>query len=170
MHDGTSRRVHVALTGACGGIGRALSSELRRAGYALTLLGRRRAALERLAGELGTVVHVEEVDLLDRDHVADWIPAAEAALGPIDVLINGAGAVAAGPFPEILPAAAWAVAQVDSARAARLDGSSSAGHARASFRRPGEHRVHGRAGAEPRNGPLLRRQGRAGRGLRELAR
>ena len=62
--------------------------------------------------EPGTVVHVEEVDLL---HVTNWIPPPRAALG-FDVLINGAGAVAAGPFPEILPAAAWAVAQVNMSR------------------------------------------------------
>jgi len=113
MHDGTDRRVHVALTGACGGIGRALSRELAQAGYALTLVGRQRTALERLASELGTVVHVAEMDLLDRGHLADWIPASEAALGAIDVLINGAGAVAAGPFTEIPAGVAWSVAQVD---------------------------------------------------------
>jgi NADP-dependent 3-hydroxy acid dehydrogenase YdfG len=83
VREGRPRPARVALTGAGGGIGRALARELARKGYALTLVGRRRPALEKQAGELSTAVHVAEVDLLDKDHIADWIPASEAALGGV---------------------------------------------------------------------------------------
>lgn len=106
-------RGHVALTGACGGIGQALARELASAGYCLTLIGRNRDALDRLAGELRARTHVAEVDLINKRQVRDWIPSSERALGPIDVLINNAGAMVAGPFTEVVPTAADGVLQVD---------------------------------------------------------
>ena len=83
--------MHVAITGASSGIGAALARELARRGDGITLVARRRPLLEELAAGLGTATHVAEADLSDVARCADWIAAAEAALGPIDVLVNNAG-------------------------------------------------------------------------------
>jgi len=82
--------MHVAITGASSGIGRARpgAREARRRDDA-----RRPApAAARRAGEsLGTRTHVALADLADVERCSDWIASAEAALGPIDVLVNNAG-------------------------------------------------------------------------------
>ncbi|MCB9749163.1 MAG: SDR family NAD(P)-dependent oxidoreductase [Myxococcales bacterium] len=82
--------MHVAVTGASTGIGEAIARELASAGASVTLVARRRARLEQLAGELPRA-HVVTRDLADLTQAADWIDEAERALGPIDVLINNAG-------------------------------------------------------------------------------
>jgi short-subunit dehydrogenase len=84
---------HIAITGASSGIGAALAREFSRAGdkVTLALVARRRDLLEALAKELGPTCHVAPADLSNPEVVCDWIPAAEAALGPIDVLVNNAG-------------------------------------------------------------------------------
>jgi short-subunit dehydrogenase len=92
---------HVAITGAAGGIGSALARTFAVAGASVTLVGRRREPLTRLAAELQVRSCILEVDLL-RDP-SGWVREAEAELGPIDVLINNAGELVAGPFAEIDP-------------------------------------------------------------------
>lgn len=72
------------VTGATGGIGRALTLALRDAGYRVTALGRDAAALAELAGE--PKVTALSVDMSDRDALR----AAVAGLAP-DVLVNNAG-------------------------------------------------------------------------------
>src|SRR5262245_9446452 len=83
--------MHVAITGASSGIGAALAREYAKSGAKVTLVARRRDMLEGLAKELGTPCHVASADLSNPEVACDWIPGAEAALGPIDVLINNAG-------------------------------------------------------------------------------
>jgi len=83
--------MHVAITGASSGIGAALARELAKRGEAITLVARRRQLLDELATSLGTGTHVAVADLTDVDRCSDWIVAAEAALGPVDVLVNNAG-------------------------------------------------------------------------------
>lgn len=83
--------MHVAVTGASSGLGEAVAREFAAAGADLTLVARRREALERLAGELGRRSFVVSQDLSEPARAADWIAAAEAALGPIDVLVSNAG-------------------------------------------------------------------------------
>src|SRR5262245_11277040 len=92
--------MHVAITGASSGIGESLARELARAGHKLTLVARRRELLEKLAKDLGGV-HVAPKDLSDPTTATDWIAAAEAANGPIDVLVNNAGIENNGPFERI---------------------------------------------------------------------
>lgn len=85
-----SSALHVAITGASSGIGRALALEFGRNGAAVSLVARRRALLEECARELPGPSAVIACDLGAGD-AASWIGEAEAALGPIGVLINNAG-------------------------------------------------------------------------------
>src|SRR5215813_10705365 len=93
--------MHVAITGASAGIGAALAREFGKSGNVVTLVARRRALLEELANGLGTRTHVVTVDLSDTARCTEWIVGAEAALGPIDVLINNAGATMVRRFVDV---------------------------------------------------------------------
>ncbi|MCB9780641.1 MAG: SDR family NAD(P)-dependent oxidoreductase [Alphaproteobacteria bacterium] len=99
MSDSSSSAApHAVVTGASSGIGETLARHLAREGYALTLVARRRERLEALAEELApTPVHVVTADLSDSAHCADWLPAAEEALGPVALLVNNAGLQVIGP-------------------------------------------------------------------------
>jgi uncharacterized protein len=83
--------MHIFLTGASAGIGEGLARELARAGHSLRLVARRRDRLDALAAELGVPCHVVAADLNDPEAAVALLGPAEAALGPIDVLINNAG-------------------------------------------------------------------------------
>ncbi len=50
--------MHVAITGASSGSGRALAGAYGRAGAKLTLVARRRELLEELSREIGREVHI----------------------------------------------------------------------------------------------------------------
>jgi 3-oxoacyl-[acyl-carrier protein] reductase len=79
------------VTGASGGIGGAIATALHRQGATLAISGTRRDALEQRAGELGERVHVLTCNLSEKEEVEALIPAAENALGGLDILINNAG-------------------------------------------------------------------------------
>ena len=79
------------VTGASGGLGGAIAHALHRQGAHLALSGTRRDALEALANELGERAHVLPCDLSDSAAVEALVPAAEAAMGRLDVLVNNAG-------------------------------------------------------------------------------
>ena len=80
------------VTGASGGIGRAVAEALHKQGAAVVLSGTRRGALETLAAELGARAHVVPCDLADPDAVDGLAAAAETASGsPVDILVNNAG-------------------------------------------------------------------------------
>jgi short-subunit dehydrogenase len=89
--------MHAAITGASSGIGEAIARELARAGARVTLVARRREALEALAGEIGGNAFARPHDLSDSDKATDWIADAEERHGPIDVLVNNAGIENSGP-------------------------------------------------------------------------
>jgi short-subunit dehydrogenase len=89
--------MHVAITGASSGIGAALAREYARAGAGVTLVARREELLRQLAAELGGRCHVAACDLADCERAPGWIAGAQAALGPIDVLVNNAGVQNTGP-------------------------------------------------------------------------
>jgi 3-oxoacyl-[acyl-carrier protein] reductase len=79
------------VTGATGGIGGAIARALRAQGATVALSGTRREALDALALELGTRVHVLPADLADKAAVEALVPAAEAAMGTLDILVANAG-------------------------------------------------------------------------------
>jgi short-subunit dehydrogenase len=84
--------VHVVVTGASSGIGEALVREYLGRAASLTLVARRRGHLEELARGHESRCHVVQADLSDPAHACDWVDGAIEALGPVDVLINNAGA------------------------------------------------------------------------------
>ncbi|MER2248941.1 3-oxoacyl-[acyl-carrier-protein] reductase [Methylorubrum podarium] len=90
MFDLTGRKALV--TGATGGLGGAIARALYAQGAHVALSGTRRAVLDELAAELGGErVAVVEANLADKDAVEALLPAAESALGGLDILINNAG-------------------------------------------------------------------------------
>jgi len=89
MFELTGKRALV--TGASGGIGKAIARTLHAQGAVVGISGTRVEALETLASELGERVHILPCDLSVAEQVEALIPQAEAALGEIDILINNAG-------------------------------------------------------------------------------
>ena len=82
------------VTGASSGFGRHFARVLAAAGAKVALAARRLEVLEELASEIrrrgGEAVAVA-IDVTDRASVAKACAAAEAALGPITILVNNAG-------------------------------------------------------------------------------
>ena len=88
---------HVLIAGAAGAIGAALVRALRAAWpeTAFALLDREAAPMQALASEVGrTTTHV--VDLRAVETLADVVSAIEREGGPLDGLINSAGAMRIG--------------------------------------------------------------------------
>jgi len=79
------------ITGASGGLGKAIAIALHQAGAQVALSGTRIAPLQQLADELGTGAFVVPANLSDPQSVAALPEAASAALGQIDILVNNAG-------------------------------------------------------------------------------
>ncbi len=79
------------VTGASGGIGKAIAKALHAQGATVALSGTRREALEALAQELGDRAFVTPCNLGDAEQVGSLIGAAESALGSLDILVNNAG-------------------------------------------------------------------------------
>jgi short-subunit dehydrogenase len=83
--------MHVAITGASAGIGEALVRAWAARGASVTLVARRKERLDQIAAEVGGKTFVQAADLSLPEHATSWIAPAEAALGPIDMLVNNAG-------------------------------------------------------------------------------
>ena len=89
MFDLTGRTALV--TGATGGIGGAIAQALHAQGATVAISGTRREVLDSFAGKLGDRVHVLPCNLSDSADVEALVPAAEAAMGQVDILIANAG-------------------------------------------------------------------------------
>jgi len=89
MFDLTGRTALV--TGATGGIGGAVAKALHAQGATVAISGTRREVLDKLAGELSERAHVVPCNLGDRAEVEALVPAAEQAMGQLDILVANAG-------------------------------------------------------------------------------
>ena len=98
-------RGHVALvTGASEGLGVHIARALAREGMDVAVSARRKEALASVAGELpglGVRAAAVPADLADFAQIDPLVERTEAALGPIDVLINNAGIEIAAAFSRI---------------------------------------------------------------------
>src|SRR5215470_6038305 len=82
------------VTGASSGFGRHFARVLAGAGAKVALAARRMEALQRLAAEIkadGGEAAAVAMDVTDRASVALGVEQAEAALGPLCILVNNAG-------------------------------------------------------------------------------
>jgi 3-oxoacyl-[acyl-carrier protein] reductase len=79
------------VTGASGGIGKAIAKALHAQGATVAISGTNKEKLDALAAELGDRVFVLPCDLRDRAAVAKLGEEAEKALGQVDILVNNAG-------------------------------------------------------------------------------
>jgi 3-hydroxybutyrate dehydrogenase len=94
--SGLPRSPHALVTGGGRGIGRAIASELVRAGATVTVLGRHREALDDVV-TAGAAHFGDVADVADQAAVSAAIATA-AARQPIDILIANAGIVESAPF------------------------------------------------------------------------
>jgi 3-oxoacyl-[acyl-carrier protein] reductase len=79
------------VTGATGGIGGAIARALHAQGATVSISGTRREVLDTLAAELKDRVHVLPCNLSNADEVEALVPAAEKAMGQVDILVANAG-------------------------------------------------------------------------------
>jgi NAD(P)-dependent dehydrogenase (short-subunit alcohol dehydrogenase family) len=93
-----------AVTGAAGGIGRALALELvSRGATALALADRDEAGLKAVAAEIGSRAKVttHKVDVGEPDQIRAFAAAAIAAHPALNILVNNAGVALLGQFHEV---------------------------------------------------------------------
>ena len=95
----------VMITGASKGIGLACAEAFLGAGAKVAIVSRSRANLDAAIAKLGNGVAIA-ADLRDPKDAARAVDEAEAAIGPLDVLVNSAGA-ARRYVPAELDAQAW---------------------------------------------------------------
>ena len=79
------------ITGASGGIGRAIAQTLHTCGATLTISGTRMEPLEELARNLGDRVHIMGCDLSNGVEVENLSKGAQEKMGSVDILVNNAG-------------------------------------------------------------------------------
>ncbi len=89
MFDLTGRTALV--TGASGGIGRAIAQALSAAGAKVALSGTREAVLQEVAATLKGESAICPCNLSDSAAVDALVGQAEAAIGPLDILVANAG-------------------------------------------------------------------------------
>ena len=89
---------HAVVTGAGSGIGRATAERLAEAGCQVTLIGRHLARLTETADRIGDLAFAAPADVTDPDALAAAIEVGRDRFGPIDILINNAGAATSAPF------------------------------------------------------------------------
>lgn len=92
----TGRRAIV--TGGSKGIGRAIAAELVAEGARVAICSRNLAELDEAASTIGGDVFAQVADVTDVESVEQFVAAAAAHLGGVDVLVNNAGGANPGNF------------------------------------------------------------------------
>ncbi|CAN5469921.1 3-oxoacyl-ACP reductase FabG [soil metagenome] len=99
----------VVVTGAGGGVGRAIALAFAKAGAHVAVNDVLAAGLEEtrtMIEAAGARAHAQVADISDAAQMAAWVEAVSSSLGTIDVLVNNAAVMTAvGPFADIDPAA-----------------------------------------------------------------
>jgi NAD(P)-dependent dehydrogenase (short-subunit alcohol dehydrogenase family) len=101
---------HILITGGSKGIGLACALGFLAEGARVSLVSRDSAHLARaqqhlLAACPGARIHTVAANLRDASAALAALASAETALGPVDVLVNSAGAAKRTPAPELTPEA-----------------------------------------------------------------
>jgi ketoreductase len=95
----TAKARHALVTGAGSGIGEAIAMALSNAGCVVTLAGRRREPLARVAASCARTTFIADgFDVTDPAAIAQGLEAARHALGPVGILVNNAGEAPSAPF------------------------------------------------------------------------
>ncbi|WP_237771562.1 SDR family oxidoreductase [Kribbella sp. ALI-6-A] len=89
----------VVITGASSGIGAATARRLARAGHEVWLGARRADRIAELGAEIGAGHHV--LDVTSLDSMREFVSAARAAYGRVDVLVNNAGVMPLSPLADL---------------------------------------------------------------------
>jgi NAD(P)-dependent dehydrogenase (short-subunit alcohol dehydrogenase family) len=87
---------HALVTGGATGIGKAIALALAEAGVAVTICGRRAEPLQEVAA-LHPRLHVVTADVTDEASVEALYRQAEAARGPIEIVVANAGIASSAP-------------------------------------------------------------------------
>ncbi|GAA0576549.1 SDR family oxidoreductase [Actinomadura livida] len=121
--DPHPERRPVVVAGASSGIGAATAAALAAAGHPVALGARRVDKCEELAATIragGGEAFAHALDVGDADSVKAFAAAAEDALGPVEVVVSGAGDLSAGRLHELGSAEFVAQVQVHLVGAHRL--------------------------------------------------
>jgi NAD(P)-dependent dehydrogenase (short-subunit alcohol dehydrogenase family) len=106
MESRTNGPRHALVTGGGTGIGAAVAQRLAADGMHVTVLGRRREKLAALVAADPERLHAVAADVSDADQVAAAFADATGRFGPVQVLVNNAGAAESAPFLK-MDAALW---------------------------------------------------------------
>src|SRR3954447_9139636 len=104
MSNGKLHGRVVAVTGASGGVGRAVVREFAKRGDSIALLARGEVGLAAAAAEVtlaGATPMVVPVDVADPVQIEEAVARIENELGPIDIWVNSAFTSIFAPFAEI---------------------------------------------------------------------
>ncbi|HET6185103.1 MAG TPA: SDR family NAD(P)-dependent oxidoreductase [Acetobacteraceae bacterium] len=95
---------HVCVTGASSGLGKHFAARLAEAGARVTLAARRKEALAASVDSIRAAGHTAAAVVMDvskAESVARALDEAEAAFGPVNVLVNNAGVTETKPALEV---------------------------------------------------------------------